>query len=121
MGEERLLPPPVFWAERKNLLYVKVQLEDCRNPTIKVEKDKIYFKGKGGTENKDYEVTLELFKEIKPEDSKYAVRGRATEFVLIKGAEEFWKRLLKEDKRWVETLLMCLFLLPYILSSFLIA
>ncbi|GFR08601.1 hypothetical protein TNCT_220811 [Trichonephila clavata] len=100
MGDERLLPPPVFWAQRKSLLYVKVQLEDCRNPTIKVEKDKIYFKGKGGTENKDHEVTLELFKEIKPDESKYAVRDRATEFVLIKGEDEFWKRLLKEDKKF---------------------
>ncbi|XP_035220380.1 co-chaperone protein daf-41-like isoform X2 [Stegodyphus dumicola] len=100
MGDERLLPPPVLWAQRKNLLYVKVQLEDCRNPTIKVEKDRIYFKGKGGTDKKEHEVTLEFFKEIKPEESKYSVRDRATEFVLIKAEEGFWKRLLKEDKKF---------------------
>jgi len=97
---DRLLPPPVLWAQRKNLLYVKVQLEDCRNPTIKVEKDSIYFKGKGGTDNKECEVTLEFLKEIKPEESKYSVRDRATEFVLIKAEEGFWKRLLKEDTKF---------------------
>lgn len=100
MGDGKLLPPPVFWAQRKNLLYVKVQLEDCRNPTVKVEKDKLYFKGKGGTEMKDHEVTLEFFKEIKPEESKHSVRDRAIEFVLIKAEEGFWKRLLKEDKKF---------------------
>lgn len=97
---DRLLPPPVLWAQRKNLLYVKVQLEDCRNPTIKVEKDSIYYKGKGGTDNKEYEVTLEFFKEIKPEESKYSVKDRATEFVLIKAEDGYWKRLLKDDTKF---------------------
>jgi len=97
---DRLLPPPVLWAQRKNLLYVKVQLEDCRNPTIKVEKDSIYYKGKGGTDNKEYEVTLEFLKEIKPEESKYSVKDRATEFVLIKAEDGYWKRLLKEDNKF---------------------
>lgn len=99
MGD-RLLPPPVLWAQRKNLLYVKVQLEDCRNPTIKIEKDRLYFKGKGGTDNKECEVTLEFFKEIKPEESKFAVRDRATEFVIIKAEEGFWKRLLKDETKY---------------------
>ena len=97
---DRLLPPPVLWAQRKNLLYVKVQLEDCRNPIIKLENDRIYFKGKGGTDNKEYEVTLQFLKEIKPEESRYSVRDRATEFVLIKAEEGFWKRLLKEDTKF---------------------
>ncbi|XP_015912861.1 prostaglandin E synthase 3 isoform X1 [Parasteatoda tepidariorum] len=100
MGDAKLLPPPIYWAQRKNLLYVKVQLEDCRSPTIKIEKDKLYFKGKGGTEMKEYEVSLDFMKEIKPEDSKHAVRDRAIEFVLIKAEDGFWKRLLKEDKKF---------------------
>lgn len=99
MGDS-YLAPPVYWAQRKNLLFVKVQLEDCRNPTIKVEKDSIYFKGKGGTDNKEYEVTLNFFKEIKAEDSKFAVRDRGTEFVIIKAEEGFWKRLLKEETKF---------------------
>ena len=37
-------PPPVFWAQRKNLVYVRIALEDCLNPVIKVEKQSIYFK-----------------------------------------------------------------------------
>uniref|UniRef100_A0A1W7R9X9 Prostaglandin E synthase 3 n=1 Tax=Hadrurus spadix TaxID=141984 RepID=A0A1W7R9X9_9SCOR len=99
-SEERPLPPPILWAQRKNLLYLKIALEDCKNPTIKLEKDKLFFRGKGGTDNKDHEVTLNFLKEIKPEDSKHVVRDRGTEFVLIKAEEgPYWSRLLKDDKK----------------------
>ncbi|XP_013773446.1 prostaglandin E synthase 3-like [Limulus polyphemus] len=95
-----VLPPPVLWAQRKGLLYVKIALEDCSHPVIKLEKDKLYFRGIGGTEMKDHEITLDFFKEIKPDDSKYLVKGREVEFILIKADEgPYWKRLLKDDKK----------------------
>ena len=43
---------------------------------ITVEKKKLYFKGVGGTEMKEHEVTMEFFKEIDTEKSKFAVRPR---------------------------------------------
>lgn len=97
--------PPVLWAQRKNLIYLNVALEDCKDPKITVEKDKLYFRGKGGPDLKEHEVTLELLKEIKPEESKYSVKSRGTEFVLIKSEEGFWPRLLKGDKKfhWLKT------------------
>lgn len=98
--EERLLPPPVLWAQRKNLIYLKIALEDCKNPTIQLEKDKLYFKGRGGPDNKEHEVTLNFLKEVKPEDSKHVVRDRGVEFVLIKAEEgPYWSRLLQDAKK----------------------
>lgn len=67
----RPLPPPVAWAQRKNLIFLTICLEDCRNPVIKLEENKIFFKGTGGTEKKDYEYTYELFKEIDTEVSTH--------------------------------------------------
>ena len=59
------------------------------------------FRGTGGTEKKVYEATLNLFDEIKPEESKYHVRDRGTEFVLVKGQEgPFWKRLLSDETKY---------------------
>ncbi|XP_013782569.1 prostaglandin E synthase 3-like [Limulus polyphemus] len=99
-NQNEVLPPPVLWAQRKHLLYVKIALEDCKNPTIKLETDKLFFRGKGGTENKEQEVVLEFLKKIKPEESRYAVRGRGIEFILIKSEEgPYWSRLLKDDKK----------------------
>ncbi|XP_013794793.1 co-chaperone protein daf-41-like [Limulus polyphemus] len=95
-----ILPPPVLWAQRKGHIYLKIALEDCRNPTIKLEKDKLYFRGSGGTEGKDHEITLDFLKEIKPDESKYLVKGREIEFILVKGQEgPYWQRLLKDDMK----------------------
>lgn len=46
-------------------------------------------------------LDLELFGEVKPDDSKYTVRGRGAELLLLKADPEgpYWKRLLKEDKK----------------------
>jgi len=92
--------PPVTWAQRPNLVYLTVCLEDCSNPEIKIENEKLFFKGNGGTSKKDHELTLNFYGKIKPEDSKYIVRGRGTEFVLYKETDEWWPRLLSENKKY---------------------
>ncbi|KAH9370131.1 hypothetical protein HPB48_015114 [Haemaphysalis longicornis] len=101
MGICSTLPvPPVLWAQRKNVVYVKVALEDCKNPTINLTADSLHFKGTGGVDAKPHEVTLRFLHSIKPEESKYVVRPRGTEFVLAKAEEgPFWKRLLQGDAK----------------------
>lgn len=55
----------------------------------------------GGHPPKEYEANLELFDEIKPDESKYINRDRGAEFVLIKAKDgPYWKRLLKDDKKY---------------------
>ncbi|XP_064455211.1 prostaglandin E synthase 3-like isoform X1 [Ornithodoros turicata] len=99
--ESKLSPPPVLWAQRKGLLYLKVALEDCKNPTIKVDKDSLYFKGVGGTDAKEHEVTINFLHPIKPEDSRHVVHPRGVEFVLQKAEEgPYWSRLLKEGAKF---------------------
>lgn len=94
-------PPPVQWAQRKNLVYLSICLEDCKNPVIKLDADKLYFRSKGGVDQKEYEVTVPLFQEIIPEDSKYVVRDRLIEFILKKKNDgPYWKRLVKEDQKY---------------------
>ena len=51
-------------------------MTDLQDPVINVEKKKLHFKGVGGTEMKEHEVTMEFFKEIDPDKSKFAVRPR---------------------------------------------
>ena len=67
--------PNVKWAQRNDLLFIEICLQDCINPEIKVQAHKLYFKGVGGgLESKCYESTLEFYAEIDPDNSKYAVR-----------------------------------------------
>jgi len=58
-----------MWAQRPGLIFLTICLEDVKDPQIKVEPDKLYFKGVGGTEKKPHEVTVNFFKEIDPEVS----------------------------------------------------
>ncbi|RXG70052.1 Prostaglandin E synthase 3 [Armadillidium vulgare] len=93
----RALPPPVTWAQRKNVVFLTFCVEDCKNPEIKMEADKIYFKGVGGSEKKNYENTLELYKEIDAEKSRHFVRDRVIELILVKKEEgPYWPQLLKQ-------------------------
>ena len=57
------------WAQRTNLIFLTICVEDCKDPAIKVEESKMTFKGVGGTEKKTYEIELEFFKEIDTEVS----------------------------------------------------
>ena len=58
-----------MWAQRKNLVSLTINLEDCKDPVINVEPTKVYFKGTGGPDKKTYEVTIDLFGEINTEVS----------------------------------------------------
>lgn len=59
----------VMWAQRPNLIFLTVCLEDCKDPEIKVDADKLAFKGIGGPEKKNYELTINFFKEVDTEVS----------------------------------------------------
>lgn len=97
----RIVPPPVIWAQRPNLLYVTVCLEDCKNPTIDIQSDKLHFKGVGGTESKEHEVTINFYKDIDVEKTTKNTKGRTFEFVLMKKEEgPYWPRLTKENTKY---------------------
>merc|ERR1712117_703237 len=104
MADKKIPPPGCVWAQRPKHIILSICLTDVKDPVIKVEKNKLYFKGVGGTEMKEHEVDMELFKEIDVEKSKYAVRPREVSFILEKVEEgPYWDRLLatKVKQPWL--------------------
>lgn len=100
MATEQLLPPPAMWAQRKNLVSLTINVEDCKEPVITLEPTKVYFKGMGGPDKKTFEVTIDLFGEIDIEESKYFVRERSIEFFLRKKEEgPYWPSIFKDKKK----------------------
>jgi len=64
-----------------------------------------FFHGKGGTDQKEYEVNIDLHENIVPDNSLHVVRERNIEFCLKKEKEgPYWPRLTKStDKRhWIK-------------------
>ena len=105
MNFHRINTPSVTWAQRPNCIFLTICLEDCQNPVIKVEPDGIFFHGVGGTDKKEYEVTIDLHDKILPDSSLHVVRERNIEFCLKKEKEgPYWTRLTKSSgkKHWLK-------------------
>jgi len=95
------MTPIVYWAQNKDSLFLTVSVEDCKNPTIELKENTLFFKGSGGTEKKDYEVLMTFNKNIDPEKSNEHRSDREITFKLHKTKESagFWPRLLKDSKK----------------------
>ncbi|KAJ8313959.1 hypothetical protein KUTeg_008520 [Tegillarca granosa] len=66
--KQRHIPaPPVMWAQRKDKIYLTINLEDCKKPKIELTETQLYFRCKGGTDNTDHEVTIKFYKPVIPE------------------------------------------------------
>jgi len=98
--------PIVLWAQRKDKIFLTIEIEDSKDVEFKWEPSKLTFKGHGGPENTLFESSLEFNKEIDPEGIKRAANTRYPQFVIPKKANEqgFWPRLLKDSKKapWVK-------------------
>jgi len=101
--------PNVLWAQRSGLLYLTIDVQDCKDPEISVSNDadkkcgRVVFKGKAhshatGPEEHQYELDLELFDEINQDDVKQHRTDRTiTLFIGKKEEGPFWSRLLKAE------------------------
>ncbi|KAI4503100.1 hypothetical protein M0802_002144 [Mischocyttarus mexicanus] len=104
--EGQLSPPPVLWAQRRDILFITICLEDCKDPVLKIEPEILHFKGTGGTENKMHEITINLYKEINPDKTLKNLGGRTLELVLVKKEEgPYWPRLTKDKTKahWLKS------------------
>ncbi|KAF4760484.1 hypothetical protein N7455_001273 [Penicillium solitum] len=103
------LTPEVTWAQRssdsdpeRNYLYVNIKAAEVpkADATLSITEKNVSFKGisrKGVT----YNVSLDLFAEIDPENSKVNHTDRDVELVLRKKElkQEFWPRLLESKQK----------------------
>lgn len=104
------LPPlPVTWAQRssnddpeRNYLYVNIKAPDVprASATLNITQKNVSFSG-DSKKGVRYDVSLDLFAEIDPENSKVNHNDREVELVLRKKElkEEFWPRLLETKQK----------------------
>ena len=92
--------PNIKWAERKDKLFVTLELNEVSNPRIDIVDSKVLsFSGVSG--GKQYELQLELFGEVVKEDSKWTLDTRNI-FLNIKKKEAgpYWGYINKDKKKY---------------------
>ena len=100
----------VSWAQRsskhdpeRNYVLVTIAAPDVKKENLKVNltPTSLTFHGHSETKETDYNVELVFFEEIDPEHSQTHHTSRDVIFKLRKKElkEQYWKRLLKDDKR----------------------
>ncbi|KAI9916100.1 hypothetical protein PsorP6_007312 [Peronosclerospora sorghi] len=98
MAETKALWAPVKWAQRKEALYVTIDLPDVKDEKVTLTSKNLTFKGT--SHDQAYEVSLEFFKEVDAEskESIWAKTDRNLHFHIVKKNqdEEFWPRLLAD-------------------------
>eukprot|EP01122_Echinamoeba_exundans_P011813 TRINITY_DN4825_c0_g1_i1.p1 TRINITY_DN4825_c0_g1~~TRINITY_DN4825_c0_g1_i1.p1 ORF type:complete len:159 (-),score=59.62 TRINITY_DN4825_c0_g1_i1:145-621(-) len=91
---------PVFWAQRKDKLFVKIDLPEVKNEKVELTEEKLTFSG--SSNGKDYRVELEFYAPVTKEGAKWAFHGKEAQFVLMKKDADaaFWPRLIKSTVKF---------------------
>eukprot|EP01123_Difflugia_compressa_P003160 TRINITY_DN14048_c0_g1_i1.p1 TRINITY_DN14048_c0_g1~~TRINITY_DN14048_c0_g1_i1.p1 ORF type:complete len:163 (+),score=45.92 TRINITY_DN14048_c0_g1_i1:77-565(+) len=92
--------PPTRWAQRKDVIYLQLDVADIKNENIQITEKNLTFKSSGGDQGKLYELDIEFFEDVTKEGSKFAVHGKSTELVIKKKTPAFWPRLTKSKIKY---------------------
>ena len=95
--------PILKWAQRKDKLFITINVVHSKKPTIEIEGKKMKYQGTDG--NINYSFDIELYDEIDKENSKYTLDSRNI-FLKLKKKKEgpYWPRLTSDKIKyhWIE-------------------
>ena len=95
--------PTLKWAQRKDKLYITINVVHSKTPKIEINGKKMKYEGTDGTKNYSFEI--ELYDEIDTENSKYTLDTRNIFLNLKKKKSgDYWPRLTfdKVKFHWIE-------------------
>ena len=95
--------PILKWAQRKDKLFITINVVHSKKPTIEIDGKKMKYQGTDG--NINYSFDIELYDEIDKEKSKYTLDSRNIFLKLQKKKEgPYWPRLTSEKIKyhWIE-------------------
>jgi len=77
------LHPPIRWAQRKDRVYLTVELRDIKNEKVEFLTPQ-QLKFTCTSDNNSFEEVIEFFDELNTEESKWNVNGLHMQFNLVK-------------------------------------
>ncbi|GLT77264.1 hypothetical protein SLA2020_488660 [Shorea laevis] len=92
--------PTVKWAQRSDVLYITVDLQDAQDVKLKLEPEgKFSFSATSGADKIPYEVDIDLYDKVDVNESKSSVGKRNICYLVKKAENKWWKRLIKQEGR----------------------
>lgn len=93
------MAPTIKWAQRKDKLYLTIEIRDIKNEKIDLQPTSLSFTGE--SDEKLYEFKIDFFDEVDVTASKWNKYGFHLQFIIEKKNKEakYWSRLLKENKK----------------------
>lgn len=95
------LVPRVLWAQRKDKVYVTIEVFEVKDEKLVLTENSLQFNGTRSEDNAKFAVSLEFYSPIDVEKSQKNVNPRNISLVLYKQDETvgYWPRLIKDVKK----------------------
>jgi len=97
----KVLCPFVYWAQTNKDISLRVDLKDVKDPDITIEEEEIEFSciGTGSQGQQKYEFLLEFYLPVDKDSAVCTVYDREILIKVQKKDEDWWPRLLYEQKK----------------------
>jgi len=97
----KVLCPFVYWAQSNKDISLRVDLKDVKDPDITIEEEEIEFSciGTGSQGQQKYEFLLEFYLPVEKDSAVCTVYDREILIKVQKKDEDWWPRLLYEQKK----------------------
>ncbi|XP_041652411.1 very-long-chain (3R)-3-hydroxyacyl-CoA dehydratase [Cheilinus undulatus] len=94
------LTPLVYWAQRHEEIYLRVELTDAQNIDVCVNEKVLQFRaqGHGAKGQNEYEFSLEFLSSVKPEVSHKSTQ-RQVNITVRKEQRGWWERLIEQERK----------------------
>uniref|UniRef100_A0A7S4KIY4 CS domain-containing protein n=1 Tax=Paramoeba aestuarina TaxID=180227 RepID=A0A7S4KIY4_9EUKA len=96
--------PHVRWAQRKEFIYLKIDIDGATNTVVKLEEKKLFVSATGSNA-RNYEIEMEFFGNVDKEASTWVQQPRYIEMKLFKKEQggDYWDRLLSTSgkRHWL--------------------
>jgi len=95
--EATVRAPRILWAQRKDVVFMTIEVVECKDETLEIKEKQVSFKATEGNTNNIYAFDIELFADVDPTQTKQQKTDRHISLVLQKAKtdEPFWSRLQK--------------------------
>jgi cytosolic prostaglandin-E synthase len=90
------LNPSILWAQDRKNLFITIEINNFKNQDITFNTNNIKLVGTSG--NREYDIVIDFNNDIVNEESKWVIKQKCIELVVMKGKHIFWHKLTKNKQ-----------------------